>query len=138
MDAILQYASNIIDISGAILEHAHGINRQQAQFVETIHHRTIRFANEYIEKREWPVQALRRYLNHDAMSPLTIVIGYSEWLIDGSFGELKDAYKEALEEIREYGYALQDEINDLHTQVWSFMQQMGIPKGNTAALSSLT
>lgn len=130
MDSIVELTSNVINIAGTILEHRSGISTAYAEHVETIYQRSVRFVDDYIEKQSLPVQELRRYLNHDALSPVTIIIGYSElMLMEGQQdGTLPAPYAEALQEIAHYGYAIQEELQDFHAQVWNFMQQMGIPR----------
>ncbi|MFW5691385.1 MAG: hypothetical protein ACOCXZ_02680 [Chloroflexota bacterium] len=128
MDIILEYASTIADISGAILDHRHGINDTQCEHIATIHRRALAFLNEYSSKQTLPVQQLRSYLNHDALSPVTVMIGYSEWLLGDAVGALSAPYRHAIEEMRDFAYALRDEIHYLHEHIWQFMQMMDIPR----------
>lgn len=128
MDVIIEYASYVIDIAATVLDHQDGLDAEQVSDVEVIHRRAVAFVDDYIQNQSLPVDQLRRYLNHDAMSPISVIIGYSEWLLMGTFNELTGAYKEAIQEIRDYSYMLKEEIQILHEQVWEFMQSIGIPK----------
>lgn len=128
MDISLEYASQILDITSLVLQHSSGLNSEQKQHVSTIHRRAFQFVDDYLNKQSVPVQELRQYLNHDALSPITVIIGYSEVLLMNGGGNLADPYREAIEEINNFGYALLEEIKAMHNQVWEFMQQMGIPK----------
>lgn len=128
MDVSLEYASQILDITSLVLDHSSGLNHDQIKHVKTIHRRAFQFVDDYLKKQSVPVQELRRYLNHDAVSPITVIIGYSEVLLMEASGALAEPYREAIQEINHFGYALLQEIRDMHTQVWDFMQQLGIPK----------
>ena len=128
MDVSLEYASQILDITSLVLQHSSGLNRDQKQHVKTIHRRAFQFVDDYLQKQSVPVQELRSYLNHDALSPVTVIIGYSEVLLMDGSGELAGPYREAITEVNNFGYALLDELKFMHEQVWGFMQQVGIPK----------
>lgn len=128
MDVSLEYASQILDITSLVLEHSSGLNRDQKQHIKTIHRRAFQFVDDYLNKQSVPVQELRHYLNHDALSPVTVIIGYSEVLLMEASGELADPYREAVMEINNSGYGLLNELKNMHAQVWEFMQEMGIPK----------
>jgi hypothetical protein len=128
MDVSLEYASQILDITSMVLEHSSGLNNDQIQHVERIHRRTFQFIGDYMQNQSVPVQELRRYLNHDALSPVTVIIGYTEVLLMEASGTLVGPYREAVKEINNFGYALHEELKYMHEQVWNFMQQMEIPK----------
>jgi len=127
MDVAIDYASQILDITSLVLQHSGGLNREQKKHVNTIHRRAFQFVSDYMDKQSVPVQELRSYLNHDALSPITVIIGYSEVLLMDVSG-LAEPYREAIQEINNFGYALLEELKDMHEQVWEFMQQVGIPK----------
>lgn len=128
MDVTLEYASQILDITSMVLQHSSGLNRDQIQHVETIHRRAYQFTSDYMQKQSVPIQELRRYLNHDALSPITVIIGYTEVLLMEASGRLAGPYREAIQEINNFGYALHEELKYMYDQVWEFMQQMEIPK----------
>lgn len=128
MDTSLEYASQILDITSMILEHSSGLNHDQVQHVETIHRRAFQFVSDYMQKQSVPIQELRQYLNHDALSPITVIIGYTEVLLMEANGALAGPYREAIKEINTFGYALHEELKYMHEQVWDFMQKMEIPK----------
>ena len=128
MDVSLEYASQILDITSMVLEHSSGLNDDQIQHIERIHQRTYQFIGDYMRNQSVPIQELRRYLNHDALGPITVIIGYTEVLLMGASGTLPGPYHEAVKEINTFGYALHEELKYMHEQVWNFMQQMEIPK----------
>ncbi|GEM_PF-1397490 len=128
MDVAIDYASQILDITSLVLQHSGGLSREQKKHVKTIHRRAFQFVSEYMDKQSVPIQELRSYLNHDALSPVTVIIGYSEVLLMDGAGELHGPYQEAITEVKNFGYALHEELKDMHDQIWDFMQQMGIPK----------
>lgn len=128
MDQIIEYASYTIDITHALLDHPQGLNEQQLDFVRVIERRAVEFITDFMQKQSTPVQELRRYLNHDALSPITVIIGYSEFALMEDQGRMHPDYRDAFQQICDCGYAIQTEIKDLHEQVWTFMQEMDIPK----------
>lgn len=128
MDVALDYASQILDITSLVLQHSRGLSIEQKKHVKTIHRRAFQFVGDYMDKQSVPIQELRSYLNHDALSPVTVIIGYSEVLLMDGMGELADPYREAITEVKNFGYALHEELKDMHEQVWNFMQMMEIPK----------
>lgn len=128
MDVSLEYASQILDITSIVLDHSSGLNHDQIKHVETIHRRAFQFVSDYMQKQSVPIQELRRYLNHDALSPVTVIIGYTEVLLMEASGRLSGPYREAIQEINNFGYALHEELKYMYEQVWEFMQQMEIPK----------
>jgi hypothetical protein len=129
MDIIVEYALEMVDISGAILEHRQPLTDVQVEHVEIIHQRGIEFIVTFQEKMGLPVRDLRRYLSHDALSPLTVVVGFTQLILFEARTEpLPEAYMEAFDAIRDYGQALVEEVKTLHEQLWGFMQTMGIPR----------
>jgi hypothetical protein len=128
MDVSLEYASQILDITSMVLQHSSGLNNEQVKHVETIHRRAFQFVSDYMQKDSLPIQELRSYLNHDALSPVTVIIGYTEVLLMEASGALRGPYRDAVTEINNFGYALHEELKYMHEQVWDFMQQMEIPK----------
>lgn len=128
MDHIIHYGTNIIDLTQALLDHRHGLTEQQIDQVETMRRRAVEFVTDFYQMQSVPVRRLRRYLNHDALSPVTVIIGYSEVLLMGAVGELTGPYLEAVRQICDLGYALHESLQHLHDEVWAFMQEMGIEK----------
>lgn len=128
MDAIVDYASSMIDITNAMLEHSARLNPDQAEFLEIMYRKSMEFTRYYIDHQNAPVQVLRRYLSHDAISPLAIVISYADFMLTDKLQPLPPAFAEAVAEVRDYADAIREELADLLEQVWSFMQEVGIPK----------
>lgn len=128
MDTITEYASYTIDITQALQQYPDGLNEQQLEFVRIIERRAVEFITDFMQKQTLPVQDLRRYLNHDALSPVTVIIGYAEFALMADEGRMPPDYRDAFQQLCDCGYAIQQEIRDLHEQIWNFMQEMDIPK----------
>jgi len=128
MDAIFENASYAIDITHALMEYPGGLDQQQREFVQIIERRAVEFVTDFMQKQHLPIQSLRSYLNHDALSPITVIIGYAEYTLMADEGQLHPDYRDAFQQICDCGYVIQDEIRALHEQIWQFMQEMGIPK----------
>ncbi len=127
MDIIFQYAEQMIDLSDAILEHRHGLNDEQGRYMETIHKWSLDFITNLFEYQNTPLPQFRHFLNHDALTPLTVTIGYADILLMNALGELKDPYREAIQTIRDYSAGLMEEVRDLQQQLRDFMDSIGMP-----------
>ena len=121
IDEIYDHSSYIIDLVQAILEHRSGLNAEQTEHMDTMHRCAVDFITQFIEAQEREIEYFRRYLSHDAMTPLTIVIGYAELIVMGTCGELSDPYREAIQQICDSGYILRDLIRDMHEFVLQFV-----------------
>lgn len=128
MDTITDYSVCILDIAVALAEHKAGLTAAQFEQVELIYRRTEDFLYEYMQKSNVTVQELRRYLNHDALSALTVLVASTELMLMNAMGPLEGVYREAVEQLRDYSYALTDEIRNRHDEVWTFMQAVGLEK----------
>jgi signal transduction histidine kinase len=119
-----------MDIAASMIEYAEAlkIDADQFVYVETIYRRADAFIGNYLEKQSVTIQELRRYLSHDARTPLTVIIGCCDLFISGTLGEIHEYLREAMKEIRQYAHALHQELYHMHEHVWGFMQQMGIEK----------
>ncbi len=124
MDNIYSYANYINDITSAMLEQAGPLSQEQQEFLRIIRRNNHSFANAFFHHSSGPVEELRRYLSHDALSPVTTVIGYSDLML--TLGDLPPAYEEAIGYIRQCGHALHSELVDLHDQVREFMVSIGL------------
>ena len=121
IDEIYDYSSYIIEIAQAILEHTKGLNAEQVEQMEIVHRRAVDFITEFIEAQERELERFRSYLNHDALTPLSIVIGYTELLLMNASGDLGDPYREAVQQIRDNGYVLRDLVREFHEFVLQFV-----------------
>ena len=112
-DNILQYSSYLIDLSNTLLEHRDGLTEHQAEIMDTIHRRSEQFQNDFLARYNTSIKKLASYLNHDALTPLTVIIGYSEMLLLEAAGPLEGDYREAVEYLRDCSYALHEEVVEL-------------------------
>ncbi len=114
---MIDHATLIIDISLALIEHRRGLNDSQVASVETIHRRAVEFITSLIHNREMPLNTFASYLNHDARTPLTVIIGYSEVMLSDMLGELSPPYRDAIQQICDCGYILDEDITEMHDTV---------------------
>lgn len=128
MDHIFDYTASIMDIAHSLLENSQLLNNDQVYYVKAIYQRADDFIAAYLEKQYVTIQELRRYLSHDARTPLTVIIGCCDLLLSNTLGDLHEAYREALVYIRKYAHGLHSEIQALYEEVWGFMQTVGIEK----------
>ncbi|MCU0514726.1 MAG: hypothetical protein MUE40_19400 [Anaerolineae bacterium] len=115
MDNVVEYTTQIIDLCDLLLQHQERLSADQREHIATIYRRAVGFITEFMECQPGTIQAIASYLNHDALSPVTIMVGYSELLLMGGFGDLDEVVTEVVGYIRDYSYALMDELKDLQT-----------------------
>lgn len=120
----LEYASYVIELTTAMLEHKRRLNTMHIDQIDTIRRRAVQFVTDMMLHENRPLDELVSYLNHDAMSPITIVIGFSELLLMEA--TMPQAFLEAMEEIRDCGYLIRDDIYDLRAQLLEFMENIGL------------
>lgn len=117
MDPTIKQATTIIHAVQTLLEQAAYLNDEQIEHLWTIYHNAEEFISGFIDRRNLPPAAFAHYLSHDAMSPVTIVIGYAELLQSGICGTLPVECQTTLGEISEYGRILQDDLKILYTTI---------------------
>jgi signal transduction histidine kinase len=123
MQTTVEYGSYIIDITDAMMEHKQGLTNDQYDQIAVMHRRAVDFVTEFLQAEASHLEEFRRFLSHDAMSPITIVIGYSELLLMGASGDLQGPYHEAVTNIRECAYAIKSDIEELHQAIREFLRQ---------------
>jgi signal transduction histidine kinase len=126
MASFIHYAVYIIDLTDAMLTNSSGLNEQQVDFIQTIHRRSVQFVTDFLQYENGSLDHYLSYLNHDAMSPLSVIIGYSEFMLMGGAGDIQTEYREAVEEIRNCGHYLRDQVTRTQKRVLKFMKQAGI------------
>jgi hypothetical protein len=126
MTSTIEYATYIIDLSMAMLEHRIGLTDAQAQRLQMIHGRTVDFLTEYIQHESSNLSELLIYLSQDAQTPLRIIIGCSDMILNGSCGEVQEAYADAIEEIRDCGYIIQNDVEDMYENLQNLMSDLGM------------
>ena len=122
----VEYGTYVIDLTAAMLEHKQRLNDMQIDQIETIHRRAVQFVTEFLQHENAPLDDLLSYLNHDAMSPITIVIGFSEMLLMEAAGPMPKPFMEAMDEIRDCGYNIRDDIYEMQEELLAFMESIGM------------
>jgi len=90
-----------------------------------INRRSVGFVTDFLQHEKGSLDGLVSYLNHDAMTPLTVVIGAGEVLVMGMCEPLPPAFHEAVAEILEYAYALREELLMMLDDLLHFMKRVG-------------
>lgn len=109
-----------------MLEHRVGLTDAQAQRLQMIHGRAVDFLTEYIQHESSNLPELLDYLSQDAQTPLMIIVGCADMMLNGSCGEVQEAYAEAIEEIRECGYVIQNDMEDMYENLHNLMSDLGM------------
>jgi hypothetical protein len=122
----VEYATYIIDLSMAMLEHRVGLTDAQAQRLQMIHGRAVDFLTEYIQHESSNLIELLDYLGQEALKPLRIIIGCSDMILNGNCGIVQEAYGDAIEEIRECSYIIQNDIEDMHENLQNLLTDLGM------------
>ena len=111
IDDIYEQSTFIIDLSQAVLDHSGGLKKDQVEHLEAIHRRAVEFITEFLQKQSEEIEVFRSYLNHDALSPITIIVGYADMLLMDT--QLADPYREAFQQIRDSGNTLRDLVQEM-------------------------
>lgn len=115
MDNVLEYSTRIIDLCDLLVQHQDRLTCDQAEHIATIYRRAVGFITEFMQNQPATIQSIASYLNHDALSPITVMVGYSELMLMGAFGEMDEVVCEVVGYIRDYCQALHEELKDLQT-----------------------
>lgn len=126
MTNAVEYATYIIDLSNAMLEHRLGLSDSQAQRLLMIHRKSVDFLTDYMQHESSNLPELLAYLEQDAQKPLRIIVGCADMILNGSCGEVQEAYAEAVAEIRDCGYSIQAEVEDMHENLHNLMSELGM------------
>lgn len=126
MTNAVDYASYIIDLSIAMLEHRVGLTDAQFQRLKMIHNKAVDFLTGYIQHENSNLPELLNYLGQDAQNPLRIIVGCAEMILNGSCGAVQEAYAEAIGEIRDCGYSIHAEIEDMYESLYELMGDLGM------------
>jgi hypothetical protein len=110
----------------AMLEHRVGLTDAQAQRLQMIHGRAVDFLTEYIQHESSNLIELLDYLGQEALKPLRIIIGCSDMILNGNCGIVQEAYGDAIEEIRECSYMIQNDIEDMHENLQNLLTDLGM------------
>lgn len=126
MTNAVDYASYIIDLSIAMLEHRVGLTDAQIQRLTMIHGKAVDFLTDYIQHENSNLPELLDYLGQSAQSPLQIIVGCADMILNGSCGIVQEAYADAITEIRDCGYSIQNEIEDMYESLYTLMSDLGM------------
>lgn len=128
-----EYASYVIDLTDAMLDHRRGLNTQQVSHLETINRRAVEFVTTFLLHEKADLDTLYTYFSYDSIQPISIIIGYSEYMLICSDETMLPAYREAIEEIRDCGYALRDDMQGMLEELTAFMDTIGYERKDQAA-----
>lgn len=120
-----EYASYVIDLTDAMLEHRSNLDTQQISHLKTINRRAVEFVTTFLLHEKADLDTLYNYFSSDAIQPISIIIGYSEYMLICGSETMLPAYREAIEEIRECGYALRDDMQTMLDELVEFMETIG-------------
>lgn len=126
MNPTLEMAATIIDICLALMEYRQGLSDEQVGFVHTMHRRAVEFIETFLDKQVQDPRIFASYLNHDALSPITVIIGYAEVFVTGMMGELDPAYQDAFQEIADNGYAIREDISAYQQYMREALVNLGL------------
>lgn len=126
MASAVEYATYIIDLTDAMLEHRQGLNEPQVQRLQMIQRRTVDFLTDYMQHESSSLSNLLSYLGDEAPKPLRIIMGCCDMLLSGNYGVMQPAYLEAVQEILDCGYEIQNEVEEMYENLRDFMQNMGM------------
>lgn len=85
-------------------------SEKQRRYIEVIHQQALGFIAQYSEKGQQPVDVFQKYLRHDALTPITVIIGYAELLLMQAFGPLNDEEQAAAAHISATARLLHDDL----------------------------
>jgi hypothetical protein len=127
MDSVMEYTTQIIDLCDVLLQHQDRLTREQAEHIAMIYQRTVGFVTDFLQQQPGTIQSIAGYLNHDAFGPLTIMLGYSDLMLMGAFGEMDEVVREVVQYIRDYSGVLHEELKELQTLMVNLRQRLNIP-----------
>ena len=123
MTSTVDYSSYIIDLCTAMLDNSQGLTDSQVQRISMIRRQTVNFITDYLRHESSDLPQLLHYLDKEAVSPLRIVIGCSDMILSGKCGDIQQNYGEAIGEIRDCGYAIYDDVEDMHKKAQEYLQK---------------
>lgn len=126
MASTVEYSSYIIDLCTAMLDNPRGLTSAQIQRVSMIRRQTVNFLTDYLRHESSSLPQLLYYLGKEAASPIRIIIGCSDMILSGRCGEVQRNYGEAIGEIRDCGYAIYDDVEDMHKNLSELMSNLGL------------
>lgn len=126
MTSVVEYGSYIIDLSTAMLENPQGLTHAQAKQLRFIRQHSVDFLTSYLQHESSSLPNLLGYLQNRATQPLQSIIVSSHMILSGKCGSVQEAYGEAVLEIRDYGHAMYDEVENMNENLQNLMSNLGI------------
>ena len=122
----IEYATYIIDLTDAMMEHRKGLNAEQFHRIGLINHRAVQFITLFMQKESVSAPALLQYLTEDAQEPLRSIRGNCKKMMSGEYGEFEPDYAEAIQEIYDCVYEMVGDVQQLCRDLKQFMAAIGI------------
>lgn len=111
-----QYISMIF--ASAFYLRDSGLSQMQVEKVQKVISHTQSLWESYVDGVELlPPLEFASYLNHDAKTPLSVIIGYSELLQTEQFGSINETQRNSLTQILDCAYGMTDLINEWVIQI---------------------
>lgn len=126
MASTVEYGTYIIDLSAAMLDNPGGLTKAQGQRIVMIRRQAVNFLTDYMRHESSSLPNLLAYLSNDATEPLGILINCCNSILDGSCGTVHQNYGEAINEIRECGIAMYEEVEDMQQNLNQLMGSLGM------------
>ncbi|RMG86099.1 MAG: hypothetical protein D6712_08285 [Chloroflexi bacterium] len=114
MNNVPLYIDLLFRFVDALLMDTASLNEEQLDHLESVHRQLVRFENEYFSSVKLPLNQFISYLNHDAFSPLTVIVGYGHVLLMEVSGPLNDFQREVVEQFCEVADTLYAELRSYH------------------------
>jgi hypothetical protein len=121
----IEYATYVIDLTNAMIEHPQGLNKEQFHRVGLINHRTVEFVTGYLQNECLSAPALLQYLTY-TQEPLRAILGNCKRMLSGQCGAMDADYVEAIQEIFDCVRAMVDDIQQLCHDLKEFMATIGM------------
>lgn len=126
MATTVEYSSYIIDLCSAMLDNSRGLTTPQMQRISMIRRQTVNFITDYLRHESSSLPQLLYYLDKEASAPLRIIIGCSDMILSGRCGDVQRNYGEAVSEIRDCGYAIFEDVEDMHKNLSELMSSLDL------------
>jgi|GEM_PF-2747838 len=124
MVKIVDYGTYIIDLADAMIDHQQGLTQQHIARLSVIRDRSVRFVTSCIQHENADLETLYHFLDGEAMQSIMIVISYSEFLMMDE--ALHPAYRDGIERMKECGFSIREELNQMKDDLVAFMNKIGV------------
>lgn len=124
MTKTIEYGTYIIDLCGAMLEHAQALNPEQVRHIRIIQHHSVQFVTVYLQHESSALPELLTYLGTQAIVPLHIIAKHCDQLLNSTTLPLPPNYREAIAEVLECCYLIHDDLQDMRDNLQAFMNTL--------------